>query len=745
MVSIVAKKPTKKPTKKKSQSKANPRVAQTSPITASEVLALLAEAPLGWRELVTKSGRDSPQAIKQLRLMVKGLQRNGEIRRDHTGDYHANGAGVDVTGTVVALNNRLYIEDVAIELARKQSLRAGDKVIARITGDQARIVEVVAFSDEPVYGILRVQGRFAFVESMSKSYKGRISLLERPAPSQASDGDTVSVRVVNRDRRGLVGELLEVLVSDSVVEQAINTTIQAHGIPTQWPAEVDKALAKLPTSVAASDHRQRRDLQALPLVTIDGETAKDFDDAVYAEPLAHGSGHASGASGWRLVVAIADVGHYVKPGSALDIEAETRGTSVYFPDRVVPMLPEALSNELCSLKPNVPRLAMVCDMQVSADGVVRQHDFYEAVIRSHARLTYASVQQFLDGADLDADLEGVDGGAQPQVGQSLNALQELFVAFRVARDKRGGLDFTSRECAISINDGRVSAVAPVQRLATHQLIEEAMIAANVAAAEFLEAHDGLSLYRVHESPDVLKLEELRQALAGIGINLPAGQANPHTLKQVLERLADVPNGWLYEQMVLRCMQQATYTPKNEGHFGLALERYMHFTSPIRRYPDLLVHRAIKAALNPKLKDKPRYQPDLDRLQFLGEQCSHTERRAESAGWTVDSWLKCDYLREHVGTTIEGFVAGVTDFGLFVELSGYYVQGLLHVSELGSDYFNYNPATASLVGERSGQRFSLGDSLKVRIVDVDPPQGRIDLRLTEATPNTPRKRKGRKRG
>jgi ribonuclease R len=729
MVSILPLNPVKNALPKKIKQ----RLSQPNPVTARELLLLLADGPIAWRDLVKKSRRDTPQEIKQLRLMVKGMQRNGEVQRDHTGDYHALAPGAEVVGDVVAVNKRLYVDGIELESSRKQTLRPGDKVVARVVGDRARVVDVVAYSDEPVFGILRWRGRYPFVEAMSTMSKGKISLADPPSEkSGAKDGDTVSVRVVGRDQRGLVGELLDVLVSDSVVDQAIRTTMHAQGIPTDWPKAVDRAVAELSASVAASRYPNRHDLRALPLVTIDGETARDFDDAVFAEQQ---------GTGWRLVVAIADVGHYVKPGSALDQEAQIRGTSVYFPGHVVPMLPEALSNELCSLKPNVPRLAMVCDMRVSKDGRVEGHDFYEAVIQSHARLTYEEVQVFLDGASI---------GQSPQVSLSLGTLHDLYLAFRVAREQRGGLDFTSRECEIELRDGRVRAVQPVARVQTHQLIEEAMIAANVAAAEFLEAQEvvkqeSVSLYRVHESPDLLKLEELREGLAVTGITLESAKANPHTLKQVLQKLGEVRNGWLYEQMVLRCMKQAVYTPNNQGHFGLALARYMHFTSPIRRYPDLLVHRAIKAVLANK-PDSKRHRgqlPDMDSLQQLGEQCSHTERRAETAGWAVDSWLKCDYVGQHIGEVVDGLVAGVTDFGIFVEISGYYVQGLVHISELGSDYFHFSPQTASLVGERSGRRFSLGDELKVKIVDVDPPQGRVDLQIAGSAPSN--KNKGHKRG
>ena len=444
--------------------------------------------------------------------------------------------------------------------------------------------------------------------------------------------------------------------------------------------------------------------------------------------------------GWRLVVAIADVAHYVKAKSAIDLEAMNRSTSTYFPERVIPMLPEALSNGLCSLRPAVPRLALVCDMSITQAGNVVEHDFYEAVIHSHARLTYEQVEAFIDsGTPLPVKAERRDG-----VHASVEALARLHGAMRQARDKRGALDFATREGLVVIAQGAVSAIEPVRRLRAHQLIEEAMIAANVCAAEFLEAFEQPSLYRVHEPPDAAKIEELRQALAYVGVRLAAGKVDPPSLQGALSRLPDTAEAWLYAQLALRSLQQAVYTPDNAGHYGLALERYMRFTSPIRRYPDLLVHRAIKAVL--RRGRGARHQgklPGMDELHGLGETCSNNERRAEGAAWLVDAWLKCDFLQDRVGETMDGIIAGVTEFGLFVELEGYYVQGLLHVSNLGADYFQFNARSLALVGESSGRRFALGDKLRGVVIEIEPPQGRIDLQLAQPGPRRKSSRKSRR--
>jgi len=433
-----------------------------------------------------------------------------------------------------------------------------------------------------------------------------------------------------------------------------------------------------------------------------------------------------GQKGWRLVVAIADVANYVKPKSALDLEAAERTTSVYLPGHVVPMLPEAISNELCSLKPDVYRLALVCDMQVSKKGVVRDFRFCDALIRSHARLTYEQVQAHLDdGSSLPCD--EADHAA---VAASIADLAKVHEAFRLAKDARGGLDFDSREGVIDIQQGHVAGVHEVARLQAHQIIEEAMINANVCAAVYIESNDSRSLYRLHEAPDALKLETLRQDLMAIGLKLPDGVPSSQTYQTLLRDIAKKDRGWLYQQLVLRSMKQAVYGPNNAGHFGLGLERYMHFTSPIRRYPDLLVHRAIKSILQQRT-NRAGWVPTAEQLADLGEHCSSNERRAESAGWTVEAWLKCDLVKNHLGEVLPGTIAGVTEFGLFVDLDGFYVQGLLHISDLGADYFRYDPRGQCLVGDRSGRRFVLGEPLEVRIANVEPPQGKIELQLLSA--------------
>jgi ribonuclease R len=676
-------------------------------LDASSLTRLFAEEnhPMAWRDLVIRLDVADAGARKNLRRLLKGMVRSGELEQDHKGAYHLPQIGGVREGVIEASGMLLTFDGVPLERERGMVIRAGDEVRARIVGEAVHVLEVVKRSERPLIGIVRARGRYPYVESLSPDYKGRI----HPTNLEALgvDGETVAVRVTGEERRALVGEVVESLPGTGGAAQAAVTLLAAHGVPTEWHEGIEDQLSRLPKSVHAGSHRNRQDLMELPLVTIDGVTAKDFDDAVYAEKR---------RGGWRLVVAIADVAHYVKPGSPLDESAWERGNSVYLPDRVIPMLPEVLSNGLCSLNPRVPRLAMVCDMKISRKGAITGFEFHEAVIRSWQRLTYERVQEFLDEGAIDVE---------PEVSDSLSALNDVYGALRAAREARGALDFETHEGALELRDNKVHAIHPVHRLDAHKLIEEAMISANVAAATFIEERLGKDrgIYRVHDAPTAEKLDQLRQTLALAGLRLPRGDLTPLGVKTAMDQLGRKENRWLYEMMVLRSLTQAVYTPENKGHFGLALERYMHFTSPIRRYADLVVHRIIKSLLRNR---ESRYTTD--ELVTTGAHISTTERRAESVGWGVDGWLKCEYVAHRVGEVFDGVIMGVTDFGLFVELKGYYVQGLLHISELGSDYFQYQPQSMSLVGERSGLRFGLGDELRVVLTDAIPEQGRLDLVL-----------------
>ena len=677
------------------------------------------DEPLSWKFLNSALGTSNPVQIKRLRQILKGLLRTHELRLIDGHLYERLGNGSDPAdpdllgqGEVITLDGISRVNGLSILPGKKglPSPRSGDVVDFQTVTGKALVVKIVKHSPLPVVGILNLRGRAPSVDPLGRNFNGRIALSERP--QNAQHGDTVRVAIQGDNEQGLYGHLLEVVPADSVLEQAIHSTLDSLDIPTEWSDATRKATARLPKSVKRVNFPQRQDLTNLPLVTIDGATAKDFDDAVFVRAL-------SGRRGWRLIVAIADVSHYVKPRSALDDDAQIRTTSVYLPSFVVPMLPEAISNELCSLKADVDRLALVCDMHVAANGEVRDFDFYDAVICSHGRLTYEQVQAHIDNG---SELPVASADRKP-VAKSVAALAALHDAFRQAREQRGGLDFETRAGVIEIIDGHVTGVSQVQRIKAHQMIEEAMINANVCAARFIERAQQCSLYRVHEAPDPIKLEELALDLRGVGLSLPKGIPEPIVFKRLLDELGQRSNGWLYQQLILRSMQQAVYTPKNQGHFGLGLERYMHFTSPIRRYPDLLVHRAIKAIL----ADQASRMPSLEQLENYGERCSSNERRAESAGWTVEAWLKCDLLKQRTGDTFTGTIAGVTEFGLFVDIEGYFVQGLLHISDLGADYFRFERAQQCLVGERNGKRYGLGDRIQVLVANVEPAQGKIDLR------------------
>ena len=676
-------------------------------ITAAAVTELLQGSGTGlsWPQFKSLLGADSGRETRELKQVLRGMLRNGELEQDEAGGWHLVETAQVIEGVVVQQGKTLQVGGIEIERERNSRVRAGDTVRARVLGDRAQVLETLNRTNRILIGELVWLGAWPYVESLGQDYRGRVQLVTKP--DSGAHGDLVRVEITGESADGLTGRIVEVVRGETVLERAIRTQIDGLNIPEVWPPAVESAVTSLPASVTNRVPKGRTDLRDLPLVTIDGETAKDFDDAVFCE---------RDGRGWRLVVAIADVAHYVKQGGALDTEAAERGNSVYLPGTVVPMLPEALSNELCSLKPKVPRLAMVCDMKVSSTGRVREFEFCEAIIRSWQRLTYTQVGAMFDGAPLEVE---------PEVRTSLDALHRCYGALLKARELRGALDFDSHECALELKGGRAVAVTPVVRNDAHRLIEEAMIAANVCAAEFIEKNGSQALYRVHGQPELMKLQLLRSAFAMASVHL-GNEVSPRAIQAALEQITGRPDAWIFEMLTLRTMQQAVYQPGNIGHFGLALSHYMHFTSPIRRYADLVVHRAIKAVLHGR---KPPLEESA--LADIGTHISFTERRAEQAERAVDSWLKCDLVQEHIGEEMGGRVGGVTEFGLFVELDGFYVQGLVHISELGQDYYRFHPQSMALIGDRSGQRFQLGDVLRVRIRDVRAALGRIDLEIVQA--------------
>ncbi len=517
------------------------------------------------------------------------------------------------------------------------------------------------------------------------------------------------------------GKIVRVVGEPDQKGIATDIAIHAHGIPTDWPKAVREQAKTLGTEVPESAKKGRIDLRDINLVTIDGADARDFDDAVYCEPA---------GNGYKLLVAIADVSNYVEKGTPLDKQAIRRGTSVYFPDRVVPMLPEALSNGLCSLKPKVDRLCMVCEMQVSAAGKVTRSRFYAAVMRSSARLTYGQVNEFLSGRS--------EKPIPKALRNDIRRLHDVYKLFARNRYRRGALELDIPQTRITVNkEGAVTGISAMPRNDAHRLIEECMIAANVQAAKFLRKHRVAGLYRVHAKPDPDKFDELRQYLLGLGLKVPhPDHVQPGQLNKLIEQVRDRPDSVAISMALLRAMTHAEYTPKNIGHFGLALEAYAHFTSPIRRYPDLLVHRAIRHILNGGKAGNYAY--DRGAMEQLGAISSEHERRAEDATREVETWLKCQYMEDKLGEQYDGVVTSVTNFGLFVQIPELQVDGLVHVTSLQNDYYRFDAGSQALIGDRSGTKYTLGDQLAVVVSRVDLETKRIDFQLATRA-------RGRKRG
>ena len=619
---------------------------------------------------------------------------------------------------------------------------------------EGRVVEIVERPKTPIIGRLLHEAGVWLVAPEDRRY-GQDVLIPKGATGEAKPGQVVVVELTEPPALygQPVGRVAEVLGEIDDPGMEIEIAVRKYGVPHLFSdACLDEARA-LPDKVRATDRKGRVDLRDVPLVTIDGEDARDFDDAVYGMPARVGRG-----KGWRLLVAIADVSHYVKTGSPIDIDAYDRATSVYFPRRVIPMLPEKLSNGLCSLNPDVDRLCMVCDMMINAEGQVHAYQFYPAVMHGHARFTYNEVAAIL------SNTRGPEAQKRSERVQDLLHLHDIYRALLAERQRRGAVDFETTETQIVCDDsGRIEKIVPRVRNDAHRLIEEAMLAANVCSADFLAQAQHPGLFRVHEGPTPEKREILRQYLRSLGLGLSVSE-DPHTreFQQIALATRERPDAQQIHTMLLRSMQQAIYTPVNSGHFGLAYEAYTHFTSPIRRYPDLLVHRVIKAILDerryalPALPTPGQAQADLTRRlskrksepgaqqaaaprvrmnpreqqawEAAGLHCSANERRADEASRDVEAWLKCKYMREHLGEEYAGVVSSATSFGLFVTLDSLYVEGLVHITELGGEYFRFDEVRQELRGERTGIRYSIGTRVNVQVSRVDLDARKIDFRL-----------------
>jgi ribonuclease R len=706
-----------------------------------EIVKALEEAagPQNLSSLLDLLEADREKARRGLENRLKAMVRDGQLIRNRAGAYGLTRHLDLVSGTVIAHRDGFGFlkpddgsDDAYLSAREMRPLWHGDRVAARVSpskrGREAHVVEVLARARTEIVGVLHRERGVDFVVASGQT--STEILIGRGYRSRARPGDTVRVEVLEYPtaRGPAIGKVAEVIGRPGDTGIETDVALLAHGIPCEWSAAALEEAAAVPDTVPAAAKRGREDLRQLPLVTIDGADARDFDDAVFAE---------KSGSGWRLIVAIADVAHYVQPGAALDAEAQLRGTSVYFPDRVVPMLPEALSNGLCSLNPKVDRLCVVCEMFVAATGKVERAKFYDGVMRSSARLTYTEAWTLLS--------EPPQSSTERALAEVLQPLREVYEAFARARRRRGAIDFEFPETKIVLgDDGAVASVRPVERLPTHRIIEECMIAANVEAAKRIGKAKIPSLYRVHAAPEGEKLEELFRFLGTFDVKLPPiGNVQPRDLGRLIEAFAEKPEAELVKTMVLRAMKQANYQPQNVGHFGLALSGYAHFTSPIRRYPDLLVHRAIKW-LNAHGSFKG-FAYDLNEMTRLGEQTSRTERRADEAVWDVEEQLKCAFMHKCVGQEFDVLVSSVVAFGLFVRIPELGVDGLVHVSALPHDYYHRDPSGAALVGERTGRRYGLMEPLRVRLANVNLEERKIDfVPVDEPTDTRPAARRRRAR-
>jgi ribonuclease R len=644
------------------------------------------------------------------------------------------------------------VQDIYLSVQEMRAVMHGDRLRVRIVRTdkrgrpEGRVLEILERKKRPIIGRLLLESGVWLVAPEDKRM-GQDILIPKNGLANATAGQVVAVELIEPPSlySKPVGRIVEVLgeIDDSGME--IEIAVRKYEVPHRFSAETLAQAGKLPEKLRAVDLKHRVDLRDVALVTIDGEDARDFDDAVYCEPHKQGRGKTA-FSGWRLLVAIADVSHYVKPGDPLDGDAYERATSVYFPRRVIPMLPEKLSNGLCSLNPNEDRLAMVCDMLVTETGEVQAYQFYPAVIRSQARFTYTEVAAVL------GNTHGPEAAKRRELVPHLLHLHEVYRALLAERGRRGAIDFDTVETQIVCDDnGRIEKIIPRTRNEAHKLIEEAMLAANVCAADFIAHSKHGSLFRVHEGPTPEKRVALQAYLRALGLGLSiSDNPKPSEYQAIAAATKDRVDSTQIHAMLLRSMQQAMYTSANAGHFGLSYLAYTHFTSPIRRYPDLLVHRVIKAILADKRYhldagkmdvpmaakrpgraapiDPAKASTETERWEVVGAHCSANERRADEASRDVEAWLKCRYMREHLGEEFAGTVSAVTSFGLFVQLDALYVEGLIHITELGGEYFRFDEVRQELRGERSGLRYATGARVQVQVSRVDLDARKIDFRL-----------------
>ncbi|SOB76526.1 RNAse R [Marinobacter sp. LV10R510-11A] len=720
-----------------------------NPIQSREfILAHLKErgAPATHETLCAELSQTSPEGIEALRRRLIAMCRDGQLICNRRDAFLPIEEADLVSGRVIGHKDGFGFlvpddggSDLFLTARQMRQVFHGDRVVARVdkVDDRGRregvIVEVIEHRTHQTVGRFFKESGIAYVMPENARINHEVLVAEEHV-GEAYHGQYVVVDILRQPtvRTQPTGKIVEILGEHLAPGMEIDVAIRSYDIPHSWPTEVGEQAAAILGEVSEKDKKHRVDIRNMRLVTIDDETARDFDDAIYCEPRGRGA--------YRLVVAIADVSHYVRTGSPLDEEALRRGNSVYFPDHVVPMLPEKLSNGLCSVNPDVDRLCMVADMTISAAGNISGYTFYQAVIRSHARLTYNKVSDMLERPDSES---GSRLSAQyADVLPHLHNLYDLYKLLRKARTERGAIDFETTDTRIVFDaERKIEEIVPVHRNDAHKIVEESMLCANVAAARFLKKHKMPALYRVHDGPAEERLNSVRLFLGELGLQLGGGDKPVSgDYQELLSQIADRADANVIQTVMLRSLSQAVYSPEERGHFGLGFPSYAHFTSPIRRYPDLIVHRAIKSRIhNPEVtKDvvSPavfdpeliEYPYDYARMVQLGEHVSMTERRADNATRDVMAWLKCEFLSDHVGEEFDGVIAAVVPFGFFVELSGVYIEGLVHVSTLNGDYFHHDSAKHRLIGERTAISFRLGDELRVRVMRVGMEDRKIDLEL-----------------
>ena len=677
--------------------------------------------------------------VEKLNTMVRA----GQIIENRRGEYCLTAKLDLVTGTVSGHRDGFGFvvrddgesEDVYLSAREMRPLFDGDRVAVRVKGMDRRgraegqLVDVLERGTQQVAGqFIRERGIGLVIPDNSK-ISHRI-LIPKDESGGAKHGQMVVVEILDFPTyvEQATGRVVNIIGTPGEKGIATDIAIHSHAIPYKWPDTVREQVQEFGAEVPDASMDGRTELRNVDLITIDGADARDFDDAVFCM---------KAESGWRLLVAIADVANYVSIGSALDKEAIVRGTSVYFPDRVVPMLPEVLSNGLCSLNPKVDRLCMVCDMEVSSSGKVTKATFFEGVMKSKARLTYSQVGDFLSGASKTS--------VPSELQASVRDLHDLYKAFAKQRRHRGAIEIDLPQTKFKLNDdGEIDRIEVVPRNDAHRLIEECMIAANVEAAKFLKKHRIPGLYRVHPKPDTDRFNDLRLYLISLGLKVPhPDHVEPRHFTQLIEQVKDRPDSAAITMAMLRSLTHAEYSPTNVGHFGLALESYAHFTSPIRRYPDLLVHRAIRHIIRGGKPGKYDYAPK--EMERLGAITSAHEKRAEEATRDVEAWLKCQYMEQHLGDEFDGVITGVTNFGVFVQITELMTDGLVHVTSLANDYYKYDAGSQKLVGERSGHTYSLGEEMRIRVERVDMETRKIDFRpVTEISPKPQKKRSASKK-